>query len=117
MSNVFLISWDQEGVDCVVNLTKIDQDFVWASLQYAPNQDQKEPQSQLNSVYNSVLLRARFNSHRHPEVYVMNVEDGITESDVREMFERNPQYSADLVRERGTVLYSCRHDPDKAKIK
>jgi hypothetical protein len=68
-------------------------------------------------VVNAVLFRARANSQRHYEVYTVTMDSGITDQDVRAMFEENPQAMADLIRERGHKIYSDRYnDGDQIKI-
>lgn len=108
--NIFLLSWDMLGLDSVVNISEIDKEATWAMLQ------DLTPKHRLSSVVNAVMLRARFNSHRHYEVYTVTMSDDITEDDVREMFEVNPQGMADLIRERGHKMYSDRLEPGKMKI-
>jgi chromosome segregation and condensation protein ScpB len=61
-------------------------------------------------------LRARSNTQRHYEIYLVNATEGITADDIREMFERNPQTAADLIRERGHKYYSDRVNNNQVKI-
>lgn len=109
--NVFLLSWDMLGLDSCVNITNIERDQTWATLQ-----DQK-PERRLSSVVNAVLLRARYNTQRHYEVYTVTMGNEITEEDVIKMFEENPQAIADLIRERGNKMFSARLDTGAMKIK
>jgi hypothetical protein len=101
--NLFLLSWDMLGLDSVVNITAMEKEATWAALQ-----DQKS--RSLGSVVNSVLLRARANSHRHYEVYTVNMEESMSEQDIRTMFDTNPQGMADLIRGRGHKIYSDRYN-------
>ena len=108
--NLFLLSWDMLGIDSVVNITEIEKEATWNTLQ-------DKPTYSLGSTVNAVLFRARANSQRHYEVYTVTMEDTITEEDVREMFESSPQQMADLIRERGNKVYSDRYNEgNKAKI-
>ena len=108
--NIFLLSWDMHGLETAINITDIEKQVSWATLK-----NEKAPS--LGSVVNAVLLRARTNSQRHYEVYTVHMESDITDSDVREMFESNPQAMADLIRERGHKIYSDRfNDGNSAKI-
>ena len=110
MSNTFLISWDCQGVETVLNISDLDRQRVWATLSGQPES------TGLRHVVSHVLMRARANPQRHYEVYTMTVEDGISTLDVREMFDRDPQGSADLVRERGNKIYSDRENLVDRKI-
>jgi hypothetical protein len=102
-STVFLVSWDMTGLEACVNISDIDKQQMWATLS-----DQPKEGPSLNHIVGSILLRARYNAQRHYEVYTIQVSDGIDEQDLRQMFEDNPQYAADLIRERGNKLYSDR---------
>jgi hypothetical protein len=61
-------------------------------------------------------LRARFNSHRHYEIYIITATPGITEDDVRDMFEADPQTAADTIRRIGQKYYSDRQGPGRIAI-
>lgn len=99
--NIFLLSWDMLGLEAVVNVTDIDKEKTWNALQDKPGPN-------LNHIVNGIMLRARYNSQRHYEVYTVTMSEDITESDVRDMFEHNPQGMADLIRERGHKMFSAR---------
>jgi hypothetical protein len=99
--NIFLLSWDCNGIEAVVNVTAIEKEATWNTLQ-------DKPTYSLGSTVNAILFRARANSQRHYEVYTVTMEDTITEDDVREMFESEPQRMAELIRERGHKIYSDR---------
>ena len=71
--NIFLLSWDMLGIDSVVNITEIDKNATWAMLQ---DKDLKGPG--LNGVVNAVMLRARYNTQRHYEVYTVTMSEDIT---------------------------------------
>lgn len=107
--NIFLLSWDMLGIDSVVDITAIDQARTWAMLK-----DESGPG--LNGIVNAVMLRARYNTQRHYEVYTVTMSKDITEADVRAMFEANPQGMADLIRDRGHCMYSARLQPNEIKI-
>ena len=66
--------------------------------------------------YNHLLLRARFNSQRHYEIYSVEATDGITAEDIREMFEASPQSAADTIRRLGHCMHSDRATKDRVLI-
>ena len=115
MSNTFLLSWDCQGIEAVVNVTEYEKEQVWAELK---NEDVPAtwPSAKWQSVVSHLMMRARANPQRHYEIYTMTVEEVISEDDVREMFEQDPQGSADLIRDRGHKIYSDRHNPVDIKI-
>lgn len=83
---------------------------MWLALQ-----DQKPSNEAARMVF-YMTMRARMNTQRHYEIYAINTEDGISKEDMEEMFEQDPQYAADLIRERGTKIYSDRVQPSRVKI-
>lgn len=109
MTNVFLLSWDNTGLESVINVTQIEKEQAWSALQ-------DKPGPKLNSLVSSLILRARYNSQRHYEIYTVTVEDSINEDDLRTMFDNDPQGSADLVRVRGNKIYSDRVKQSEVKI-
>lgn len=82
---------------------------MWATLSNA-----KPPN--LNSLVQTLLWRARMNTQRRYEIYTVGVASSVTEKQLLDMFELNPQGMAELVRERGTKIYSDRCEVVKAKI-
>ena len=107
--NIFLLSWDMQGLESVINISAIDRERTWAALT-----DQTSPN--LNHIVNSIMLRARYNSQRHYEIYTVTMDESITEDDVRDMFNTSPQAMADLIRDRGHKMYSDRIEPNKVVI-
>jgi hypothetical protein len=110
MSNLFLVSWDCQGLEAVINITDYEKETTWATLK---NED---PPVRLGSMVNHLMLRARANSQRHYEIYTMNVAEGISDADIRGMFDADPQGSADLIRDRGNKIYSDRENLVDRKI-
>lgn len=108
--NIYLLSWDCYGIETVVNVTELDKEAMWAELS-----DQQLNRG-IGSMLHAIMLRARFNPHRHYEIYTVTVDENITEEDLRQMFEDNPQGMAELVRERGRKIFSDRAKTDQVKI-
>lgn len=61
-------------------------------------------------------LRARYNSQRHYEIYVITAQPGIDCEDIVAMFEANPQTAADTIRRIGQCYYSDRREEHKIAI-
>lgn len=108
--NVFLLSWDMNGLEAVINVTEIEKEAMWNTLQDQP------ATNKISTIVNQIMLRARYNSQRHYEVYTVRVDESISADDLRTMFEDNPQHAAELIRDRGTKLYSDRIDQKTVKI-
>ena len=87
----------------------MEKEAVWATLA------NREP-PKINGLVSQLMLRARFNPQRHYEIYFVGGEDGITEQDIRDMFRRDPQGSAELIREKGECFYSNRAEVNRTVI-
>jgi hypothetical protein len=110
MSHQFLIMWCNEGLECCIDITADEQRRMWQSLRGEPVSESAIPN------YNHLLLRARYNSQRHYEIYSVEATDGITAEDIREMFEADPQTAADTIRRLGHCLHTDRATNDQVLI-
>ena len=110
MSHQFLIMWCNEGLECCIDITEDEQRRMWQTLQGEPVSERKIPN------YNHLLLRARYNSQRHYEIYSVKATDGITAEDIREMFEASPQSAADTIRRLGHCMHSDRATKNRVAI-
>lgn len=99
----FLVMWDMYGLECCEDITAASQLKVWNTLRGIPNDTVRIP----NLMH--LRLRAQINSQRNYEIYVIDVEAGITVSDITAMFEANPQESANTIRRQGHCVYR-KHD-------
>ncbi len=109
MNHQFLVMWCNEGLEYVVDITEDEQQRAWSALKG------KSPVSQLPNI-NHMILRARYNTQRHYEIYTVEATEGITADDIRDMFENSPQTAADTIRERGQCLHSDRAEKNKVVI-
>jgi hypothetical protein len=109
-TNTFAVVWDNLGLEYVGNVTEDEQRRVWGELNGKP------VPSQLPNV-NQLLLRARYNSQRHYEIYLVTATDGITTDDIRDMFEASPQTAADTIRRLGHCYFSNRVQEDRVVIR
>lgn len=111
-NNVFILAWDMFGLESCVNATELDREKTFAVLA------NKEYRSRdISEIINQLTLRARFNSQRRYEIYSIAVTPEITQDDIVHQFEEHPQEMANLIRERGTQIYSDRALPDDARVK
>jgi hypothetical protein len=94
--------WDCNGLEYIGDITADDQRMIVESLL-----GKESPRRALANPHH-LRLRAQFNPQRHYEIYIVEATDGITEADIRDMFEADPQTAADTIRELGTVFYSDR---------
>ena len=110
MSNVFLLSWDCEGLEACINISDAEKSIMWATLK------NEKPDYKIGNMVSMMMLRARSNPQRHYEIYTIHVDKSITEKDLRRMFDDSPQSAVDLIRERGNKIFSDRANHNRVKI-
>mgnify|MGYP003341729732 FL=1 len=99
----FLAMWDTTGLEFIEDLTSIEEGQTWAILKG------EEPPEY--PPLNVLIMRARFNSHRHYEIYIFETGD-FTLEELKKLFEFSPQAIVDAIRNTGNKLYS-----DRASVK
>lgn len=105
------------GLEAIVPIGEMARQETWQALKQDHNEENFRGRSSfVNGLVNRILLRARYNSHRHYEIYLIDVDSSITDQDLKEFFETDPQVAADLIRSRGRQLYSDRIIASKIKI-
>ena len=110
MNHNFLVMWCNEGLEYVVDLTADEQHQVWQRLK-----GEKVSESSVPNI-GHMILRARYNTQRHYEIYTVIATEGITADDIRDMFENSPQTAADTIRERGHCIHSDRAESKRVLI-
>ena len=103
-NRTFLVVWDMYGLENVVDLTKMDKHYIWNALKDGKDTDYHEG---MKAIRYSVM-RARSNTQRCYEVYTVCADGDTTVEMIREMFEADPQTSAELIRNKGSLLHSDR---------
>lgn len=105
---MFAIMWDCHGLEACARVPD-PADVTFALLQ------NKAPPEVPNLSHWS--LRARYNTQRHYEIYIVTATPGIDEHDIQEMFGANPQAAADTIRRIGHCYYSDRANQDQIVIR
>ena len=98
MNHQFVVMWDCNGLEVVADITEDEQARVWAALKG------QKVESQLPNL-NHLMLRARYNSQRNYEIYIVEATEGITAKDIEDMFEASPQAGADTIRRLGQSIW------------
>ena len=106
--NTFAIMWDCHGLEAVEKVPG-PADTTFAILA-------NKPLPQMPKIMHW-QLRARYNSQRHYEIYIITAAAGIDENDIRAMFEANPQTAADTIRRIGEKFHSDRREENKIVIR
>ena len=96
--NKFMIVWHMFGIEAVVDLDRVEQDFVAAKLQGNPL---IKSSGYLIDFY---LLRARVNTERNYEIWGVNLPTGTTTDDVFNWFDADNQAFVNLIRRLGVCI-------------
>ena len=107
-NNRFVVMWDCHGLEAIARLPD-PADRTFALLKGAT------PPEVPN--INMWELRARYNSQRHYEIYLITAVPGIDADDIRDMFEADPQTAADTIRRLGHCYFSDRVQEDHVVIR
>ena len=92
-SQTYLAYWDCLGFEALVNLTEERDKAVMAALAGT------DYHASFN--LNHMVLRARYNPQRDPEIWTFNVAGGIDFDSVKAMSEASPQALVDFIRKNG----------------
>lgn len=107
MNSKFIAMWCTDGLECLFDITDCNNDMMMSKLQ---GKTYKTPFN-----ISTLMLRARYNSQRQYEIYSFDVEAELSASEMKDMFNGNPQYFVDLIREKGHKIYSD-YTPNVKKV-
>lgn len=105
---MYAVMWDCHGLESIA-LVPNPADATFALLK-----NEKPPEVPNLEHWK---LRARYNSQRHYEIYIVTTVPGIGLEDMISMFKSNPQSAADLIREHGHCYYSDRQKDNDVVIR
>jgi chemotaxis regulatin CheY-phosphate phosphatase CheZ len=92
----FVAYFDCLGFECIIDATDYAQRQVWAAL------SQATPKTDTFNL-NAMVLRARFNPQRSPEIWMFDSE--LDQQELDDLAESQPQILADCIRKSGVSLY------------
>lgn len=105
-SNSYIFSWDEFGVEAIVPLNKfkeLEQNNLLEIIK-----GNKPKHNELDHIVRMLIMRAHANPQRNYEIYAIECSPELTEEFWKEQWKKEPQLSADIIRERGSKLYSGR---------
>jgi hypothetical protein len=105
-TNAFIFSWDCNGVEAIIPITQYE-DMDKRNLINILAERKKEA-NPLNNIIHNLTMRARFNPQRNYEIYAIDCSKELDEAFWRARWEDDPQFCADLIREKGLKIYSDR---------
>jgi len=99
MAKQWVVLFDTLGVDTLIPWDDLKADDMLAVL------SGRKPRDHVGQRINMMIMRAKANHQRFPEVWAYDTSDDFEYEDMRNMWEESPQGIADLVREKGTNLF------------
>lgn len=105
--NAYVVSWCSEGLEAIVPITQYEHEDDDNLLEMIKT-GKPHGKSKLGPILHMLTLRARFNPHRHYEIYALDCDENITEQDIASMFEGNPNAAAETIRSKGVCIVSQR---------
>lgn len=104
--NAFIFSWDINGVEAIVPISQYEH---WDKQNLIRMLSEKPTErNPMDSIVRNLILRAKFNTQRHYEIYAIDCDPSLDEVFWREQWREHPQFTADLIREKGHRIYSDR---------
>lgn len=88
----WILSWDDTGIEAVINWTEEQNKYVEETLRNG------QAKKDLVQLINYLEMRARFNNHRCPEIYAVNIDDEMDQDQIANYFEESPAVFKDLIR-------------------
>jgi hypothetical protein len=95
----FLLSWDREGFECIQDVTQYHPDK-WGQQQLMDLlRDNSCESNPIGRQIHHMKLRAQFNQHRDPEIYLIEGNDNIVIDDLQTWSLEDPQSLVNWVRQ------------------
>lgn len=101
----FIAYWDSLGFECIIDIGKIEKENLVAIMS-------NKPETNLDTMLRNMILRARFNPQRFPQIWMFN--SNVDQKTLWQAAEETPQAIADLIKQHGTKVYG--DQPQKAVI-
>ena len=96
--NYFLISWTNEGLECVVDVTEDHPDNFNVKMAMAMMAGEKHPDNLASHIGYQIKMRAQFNPQRQTEAYVIGTDLDL--ETVQEFADSDIQALVDFTREK-----------------
>ena len=96
--NMFVAYWDCYGFECLIDVTSYERHKLLADIKG----DSIRPPFN----FNHMLMRARFNPQRSPEIWLFTSE--VDETTLQKVANEDPQMLVDLIRSHGKNLFKTK---------
>jgi hypothetical protein len=110
-TNAFIFSWDCNGIESIIPITQYEEMDKRNLINILA--ERKKEHNPVNNIIFNLTMRARFNTQRHYEIYAIDCSKELDEQFWRERWKSDPQFCADLIREKGLKIHSDRATQDR----
>jgi len=104
--NAFIFVWDIYGIEGIIPITQYENHEKENLIRML--KDQPIQRSPLDNIMRNIILRAKFNTQRHYEIYAIDCDQSLDEKFWRKQWTNYPQETAELIRDKGQKIYSDR---------
>lgn len=101
MAKLFLVSWDANDVESVVDISGLDVQCTADALSGKCSPELRD----LDQTIQMMTMRARFNPSRYPEIYTISCDFEIDEKELREAISSGPDHMLPLIRKNGKKIW------------
>lgn len=91
----YLTMFDCEGFECMIDITSRERQYLLSTIKGEEYKD--------DIGLNGMMMRARFNPQRSPEIWVFTSQ--VSDATIQELKESEPQMLVDLIREHGNCIW------------
>lgn len=105
-SIIWLAYWCNDGLECIVNVSEFiarSKAELVEKLKTGEEPD-RSANREINSLIGGMMMRARFNSQRHYELYTFTSTSGMSKENIEEWFEAAPQEAVNWIRKNGSGI-------------
>ena len=103
-TNAFLFVWCSNGIESIIPITQYDQLDKENTMRIL--KDETPIVNPIDGIIRNLLLRATLNSHRNYEIYAIDCDESMDINFWNNQWNKFPQGTAEVVRERGQCLFS-----------
>lgn len=114
-TNAFLFSWDCYGIESIIPITQYEDIDKLNTMKILKGEDKVS--NPLDQIVRRLVLRARFNTQRSYEIYAVDCDSSLDADFWKKQWDENPQFTAELIRERGHKIYSDHRPNNRVVIK
>jgi hypothetical protein len=102
-NTVWFIAWDDIGLEYMLDMTQYMDDNNLLTTIAAAGDPNARPKTSRDPLF-YMQMRARFNSHRNYELWLLPADPSITRKMLEDSFENSPDMIKDMIREKGTKV-------------